>query len=412
MNNELNQVAHNVLPAIKAGDLSYALQDAIRPQHSYTRLIVSISSILIIATGIFWAANANIEEYTRGNATVVPASHDQIIQSLEPGIVSEMFVREGDTVKKGQILLKLDPTRAGATYNEGAARINALIGQAARLKAEALGIPLVFPEKIASDIDVVKTERQYFHARKQALDESVVALNETISLGQRELDLVKPMVQKGLVAETEELRLRKQINDAELQIIERKNKLRADASADLSKVEAELAALTETAVAKKDLLEHTEIRSPVYGVVKNIRINTIGGVVSAGAEILEITPLEDNLLVEVKIKPRDVAFLLKDQPAQVKLTAYDSLVYGTLAGKVVNISSSAIKEEGQRVPSEEDSYYQVLVKTDESVLHYKGQMLKIIPGMKATVDIKTGEKTVLNYMLKPLLRVKDAFREK
>lgn len=407
-----NNPVLQVLPALKAGEFSPALQKEIVPEHSYTRLIISLSSILIIAAGITWAANATIEEFTTGDATVIPASRDQIIQSLESGIVSEMFVREGDAVKKGQMLVKLDPTRAGSTYNEGAVRINALTAQAARLKAEALGTELVFPAKVASDVEITKTERQYFNARKHALDESVAALKQSISLGQRELDLISPMVQKGLVAETEELRLKRQINDAQLQIVERKNKLRADASSELSKVEADLASIVETSVGKKDLLEHTDIRSPVNGVVKNIRINTIGGVVPAGAEILEVTPMEDNLLVEVKIKPRDVAFLLKDQHAQVKLTAYEYNVYGGLAGRIVNISPSAIKEEGQRVPGAEDSYYQVLIKTDESELHYKGKVLKIIPGMKATVDIRTGEKTVLNYMLKPLLRVKEAFREK
>lgn len=402
----------NVLPALKPGEFSLHLQEEIAPKHSAARFIITLSTLFFIGAAFTWAAKTKIEEVTSGDATIIPASRDQVIQSLEPGIIAEMLVREGDTVKKGQVLVKLDPTRANATYNEGTARIHTLKGQAARLRAEALGTNLVFPAEIKANTEIIKTETQYYQARKHALEESVAALKQTISLGQRELDLVSPMVAKGLVAETEELRLKKQINEAQLQIIERKNKLRADASAELSKVEAELASISETIVAKKDQLERTEIRSPVNGVIKSIRINTLDGVVQAGAEILQITPLEDNLLVEVKIKPRDVAFLISGQPAKVKLTAYDYNIYGGLEGKLTNISSNAIKVEGQRNLGDEDTYYQVIVKTDESTLRYHGKELKIIPGMKATVDIKTGEKTVLNYILKPLLKVKEAFREK
>jgi len=222
------------------------------------------------------------------------------------------------------------------------------------------------------------------------------------------MQITEPMVAKGLAPEVEAIKLQRQLSEVDLQIAERVNRFRADASTELVKVEAELAQVTEQLMARKDQMERTLIRAPMRGTVKNIRINTNGGVIQPGQDILELVPLDDRLLVEVKIRPSEVAFLRQGLPALVKLSAYDSQIYGSLKGTVQFISPDTLKED--RRP-EEENYYRVVVATEQAHLEHQGKHLPVIPGMTAVVDIITGHRTVANYMLKPVLRLKEAFRE-
>jgi adhesin transport system membrane fusion protein len=365
--------------------------------------------LALLAAGLAWAGLSRVEEITQGEGRVVPSSREQIIQSLEGGILQEMRVREGDVVAAGQPLLRIDPTKADSSLKEGVSKRLALQAMAARLAAESRGTPLVFPAEVALDRSIVKNETQTFVARRRAVEESTGTLRRSRELLSREIAMIEPMVARGLVAEVELLRMRRQANDLELQIDERLNKYRTEAAGELTRVESELAQVTGVLTARQDLVDRTVIRAPLRGTVKNVRVTTIGGVIQPGQDIMEIVPLEDQLLVEARIPPSEVAFLRPGLAAKVKLTAYDYTSYGGLDGRVEFISADTLRDE--RKPGEEN-YYRVPVRTDKSVLVAGVKSLPIIPGMTATVEIRTGEKSVLDYLLKPVLRSREALRER
>src|SRR5690606_26409910 len=244
---------------------------------------LSVVLLLLTLGGfVLWASQAELEEVTRGQGRIVPSSKEQVIQSLDPGILTELLVREGDAVEKGQLLLRIDPTRAEALYRELEAKAVALAATATRLRAEAYGGKLEFPDKVKAHPEVLRRETDVYKSRVRALDESIAGLERGIKLLDREISITEPMVGRGLVSEVELLRLKRQRNDLALQSADRRNKFSADAAADLTKVESELAQTTETLIARAETFARTEIRSPMKGTVKSIRINTIGGVVQAG----------------------------------------------------------------------------------------------------------------------------------
>ncbi|MBK5143710.1 HlyD family type I secretion periplasmic adaptor subunit [Budviciaceae bacterium BWR-B9] len=400
---------------VKSSDLPFMrdLQEALIEQKTPFSLIMLylIGAILIIA--IVWAKFARVEEITLGEGRIIPASREQIIQSLEGGILEELNVREGDIVEKGQVLLKIDPTRAGAVYREGVSKVIGLKGTITRLRAEAYGTPLVFPADVMAVPSVVKDETQAYSARKQTLDESVKTLQISLKLAEDEINLSEPLMQKGLMSEVELLRMRRQANEFRLQIAERQNKFRSEANAELNKFESELAQSVENVAAREDVMNRTTIVAPVRGTVNNIKVTTVGGVIQQGGEIMAIIPLEDQLLVEAKIKPSDVAFLHPGLKATVKITAYDYAIYGGLSGTLEHISADTLKDEDKMRQGRGDTtYYRVLVRTDKAALTAKDKVFPIMPGMIATVEIRTGEKTILDYILKPVLKAREAFRER
>ena len=381
-----------------------------------------LSIILIaglLAAFIGWASLSELEEVTRGQGRVIPSSREQVIQSLDPGILTELLVREGDSVEKGQMLLRIDDTRASALYRELQAKTVALSASAARLRAEAYGGEPAFPEEVMDVPEVLSREQQAFATRRNALENSLAGLRRGIALLDREIRITAPMVERGLVSEVELLRLQRQRNDLALQISDRQDKFRADAAADLTKFESELAQARETLTARADTFKRTEIHSPMKGTVKSIRVNTIGGVVQAGQEIMTIVPSEDTLVIEAFVRPADVAFLHAGQNAVVKLSAYDYAIYGGLEGTVENISPNTVRDERRAdsivaaVTDESEAFYRVLVRTrDNALITPDGRELPIIPGMTATVEMLTGRKTVLQYLVKPLNRAQEALRER
>jgi len=381
---------------------------------------LSVVLLLLTLGGfVLWASQAELEEVTRGQGRIVPSSKEQVIQSLDPGILTELLVREGDAVEKGQLLLRIDPTRAEALYRELEAKAVALAATATRLRAEAYGGKLEFPDKVKAHPEVLRRETDVYKSRVRALDESIAGLERGIKLLDREISITEPMVGRGLVSEVELLRLKRQRNDLALQSADRRNKFSADAAADLTKVESELAQTTETLIARAETFARTEIRSPMKGTVKSIRINTIGGVVQAGQDIMLIVPTEDTLVVEAYVRPADVAFLHPGQKAVVKISAYDYAIYGGLDGVVENISPDTLRDERRGgapatdVPNEESSFYRVLVRTSQTSLRTPaGQELPIIPGMTASVEMLSGTKTVMQYLLKPVNRAAEAMRER
>lgn len=386
--------------------------DQVYPAKPYT--LISLFLVILIAIFITWAAYARIEQITSGEARVIPSSREQIIQSLEGGIVEKLLVSEGQTVEKNQILLRIDPTRASASFEEGRKRLLILSAQMARLRAETTDSKPVFGLALRKAIgETVTVESNLFLAKRQALDQAVAGSQNQLKINEREEEIIAPLVEKGIVSEVELLKIRRLINESKTQITERTNRYHADAGAELSKLESDYKQIAETIAAKKDLLARTEIKAPLRGIVKNIRVYTKGGVVQPGGDILEIIPINDTLLIETHIKPADIAFLVPGQTAFVKFSAYDYMNYGGLYGKLEYISPDTVREDQrQATGTNTDNYYRVMVRTNQANLIKNGKNLQIIPGMTATVDIRTGEKTVLNYLLKPMLKVSEAFRER
>ncbi len=400
---------------ISAADAAFMndVQESLLSQTTPGSRLVSYIVAAIIVVGIIWASMARVEEITQGEAKVISRSREQVIQSLEGGILAEMSVREGDVVESGQVLLKIDPTRANASYREALTKVVGLKATLARLRAEAYGQPLVFDEQVKQFPEEVESETRAFNARRRALEESVSALDRSYALAMREINLAEPLAAKGLLSDVELLRMRRQANDIRSQVVERRNRYRADANSELVKLEMELSQTSESLVGRADVVERTTVTAPVRGTVKNVRVNTIGGVIQPGEHILEIVPLEEQLLVEGKIRPKDVAFLRPGLPATVKITAYDYAIYGGLTGTVEHISPDTLKDDEKASAGRPDTtYYRVVVLTNKSALHAGDKDLPIIPGMVATVEIRTGEKTVLDYLLKPVLKAREAFRER
>ena len=403
------------LSPLLPGDSFYMkdVQESLLIQTTPGSRLVMYLIVAVLTGGLVWAHYARVEEITQGEARVISKSREQIIQSLEGGILSQMDVREGDVVEKGQVLLKIDSTRAQASYRETLSKVIGLKASISRLRAEAYQQPLQFDDMVKADKVVMEQEIQAYNARKSALNQSVNGLQRSYDLSARELRLAEPLSARGLMSEVELLRMRRQANEIKTQIIERTNRYQAEASAELAKFELELSQTSESLVGRADVVERTTLTAPVRGTVKNIRVNTRGGVIQPGEHILEISPLEDQLLVEGKIRPADVAFLHPGLAAMVKISAYDYSIYGGLKGKVQYISPDTLKDDQKAAAGRaDDTYYRVLILTDSSSLEAGGKSLPIIPGMVATVEIRTGEKTILDYLLKPVLRAREAFRER
>lgn len=364
-----------------------------------------------IVAALAWATLTKVNQVTTADARVVPDGREQVIASLEGGLLAELLVREGDTVKAGQPLARLDPTRFETQLNEGEAKRLALAATAARLDAEVRGSALQFPKDVAAQPRLVAAEAEAFQARRRALDEALAAHRRSAELLGRELAVAQSMATQGLMSEVEVMRLQRQINEQTLQGQERVNRFRQDASTERLRVRAELAQLDEQLAGRSDVLRRTVLASPVDGVVKNIRVATVGGVIAGGAPVMEIVPASPRLLVEVRVKPGEIGFLRVGQHAELKLAAYDQATYGTLAGRIEHISPDAIGDPDKAPAGTDPTYYRVLVRTEAATLQAQGRMLPVIPGMTGTVDLHTGERTVAEFLLRPVLKSREAFRE-
>lgn len=367
----------------------------------------------VALVGLVWANFATVEEVTQGEAKIVSKSREQVIQSLEGGILEEMNVHEGDIVKKGQVLLRIDETRAKTAYKEAFSKFVGLQATIDRLRAEAYEGPLVFSDEVKKVPSEVDLETHTYQARHRSLQDSIASIQQSYKLAMQEINLAQPLADRGLMSQVEMLRMRRQANDLQMQIVQQRNRFQADANSELTKLELEITQVRENLIGRADILARTTVTAPVYGTVKNVRFNTVGGVIQPGEKILEIVPLEDQLLVEGKIKPSDVAFLRPGLPAMVKISAYDFGVYGGLKGKVELVSADTLKDDEKAASGRPDAtYYRVTVLTDSNALEAGGKRLPIIPGMTATMEIRTGKKTILQYLLKPVFKAREAFRER
>jgi membrane fusion protein, adhesin transport system len=410
------------------------------------RALLRLGVIALVAL-VVWAAYADIDEVTRGEGRVIPSSQVQIVQSMDGGIVSDILVSEGETVVPGQVLLRVDPTRFLSHLRENQAQYLALMARSERLKAlsedrdfePSAALKVEIPEIVdrertlyLSSLEGLESSlsiaRQQLEQRQQELNEARSRRKQmasSLELASRELNLSKPLGVSGAVSEIDLLRLEREvvglqgelaqvearidrlqsaIREAREKIQETQIQFRNEVRVELSDVMGKLSALTEGSSALADRVKHAEIKSPVRGTVKRLLINTVGGVVQPGREVVEVVPLDDALLLEAQIKPKDIAFLHPGQEALVKFTAYDFAIYGGLKAVVEQIGADTVIDERG------NAFYTVRVRTVESKF---GEDMPIIPGMVAQVDIMTGKKTILMYLLKPVLRAKaNALRER
>lgn len=359
-------------------------------------------TLLIFVIFTAWASTAEIVQFTRAPGQVIASSRTQIIQSSDGGVVEALLVKEGDLVSKDQLLVKLDTTKAEAGYLESRAKATALRATKARLDAEIMGGEPKFPSEVAQYPQFKENQLLLLRKRRQAIEGELAALKSILDLANRELEMNQPLLARGDTSQAEVLKIQRQVADLQSQIINKRNKYTQELQTEISKVEEDLASAEQTMAQRKDLLDRTKLVSPVSGVVKNVRITTLGGVVRASEEVMQIVPLEDALVVEAKVKPADIAFLKPGLQANVKIDAYDYTIYGSLEGKVAYISADTLTED---LKQNEQAYYRVQVRT--SGKHFSGrpdQTLEIQPGMTATVEIETGSNTVLRYLIKPLIK--------
>ncbi|MDH4989330.1 HlyD family efflux transporter periplasmic adaptor subunit [Aquamicrobium lusatiense] len=363
--------------------------------------------LLLVALG--WSCFATLDEVSSGDGRIVPTSREQVIQSLDGGIVAALNVREDQIVEAGQILAQLDPKTTEATVEESAAKYRASLAAASRLEAEVNGTDLTFPADVAGYSNLVATERELYHARKSSLEQSLRWIEESLSLVKKELEINESLTKIGAASNVEVIRLRRQIVELELKKVEVQNEYVVRAREELAKANAEVNSLSPVIAGRSDTLARLTHRSPVRGIVKNIEVSTIGGVIPPNGRLMDIIPLDDQLLVEARISPRDIAFIHPDQPASVKISAYDYAIYGKLEGRVTTISPDTIQDEADP----KIYYYRVFIQTGKDALvNDAGREFPIVPGMVATVDIHTGAKTVLDYLIKPFNRAREALRER
>lgn len=405
---------------------------------------------LLFALFIIWASVFQIDEITRGQGQVIPSQEMQIVQSLEGGILQEIFVQEGDRVEKGQLLLKLSDLASSSEARGGAAKLYALKIMQARLDAEIAGSEFIVPDDLAAQNPaLVDNEKSLYASRQQELQNAVsifedrrnkaaaakaeneAVINkekENLSLLQQELTAAEKMLAARAIAKTDVLRLKRTVNetkgrlaearekivgyDAEISALEleakqKKDMFRTQALKELGEVKTQIIAMEESLIAIGDVVDRAALRAPVDGVINAVTIKTIGGVVEPAKPLIEIVPLGDDLKINARVSPNDIAFIEEGQSVKVRISAYDSQRYGMLNGQISRIGASTMND------GEGNIYFEVEVKTEQNYLMAGAHKLPITPGMLADIDVITGRKTIIAYLMKPVLRLKDqAFRER
>lgn len=397
---------------VKRADLDY-VRDAravLKGDHQMGGSILLFAIVTLFAAAIYWAANAEIDEVTKGQGKVIPSSSIQRVQNLEGGIVAEIFVKEGSHVSEGDVLVRIQDTLSVSSYRENLARSQALAASLVRLGAEAEGKEKIeFGESMEKTRpDLVQREKVLFEKRQQQMNERLKILKRSLELASDELTMTIPLVQKGIISKVDRLRLEREVNEIQGEIFEIETSVQREAMEEYNKVRADLDELQETLQGRQDRVERTLVKSPVSGTVNKLYVNTIGGVLQPGEPIVDVVPVDDTLLVETKIRPSDIAFVHPGQKATLKFSAYDFSIYGGLDGVVETISADTIQDE-----IDKQHYYIAKVRNEDGHLEKKGETLPIFPGMTVEVDVLTGRRTVLQYLTKPFHRMRfNSLRER
>lgn len=429
------------IASTKAEDLAADAQWAAGQQQARGSRLLVWGSLLAVIVLFIWASVGHIDEVVRGQGKVVPSRQVQVVQSLDGGIVEEILVRPGERVETGQVLLRIDPTRFSASLGENRAESLSLKARAARLEALASGQMFKVPEDVVREApELVEMERKFWETKNQELETTISIARDQLnqrqqelretqanrdqaasscSLTSEELAVTRPLLKSGAVSEVDLLRLQRDvarfcgeakaagaqigriqsaIQEAQRKVQESELNARNLARVELSETNAKLSALQQGQLALVDRVKLAEVRSPVRGTVNTLTANTIGGVVQPGKDILDIVPMDDTLLLEVQVNPKDIGFLHFGQKAQVKFTAYDFAIYGGLTGQIEQIGANTITDE------KGNSFYIVKVRTDRATVGDESR--PIIPGMQAEVHVLTGRRTLMQYLLKPILRAK------
>ena len=370
--------------------------------------IITLSVLLFVLLGV-WAWFGTLDEVSTGTGKVVPSSREQVLQSLDGGIVTELLVHEGDKVQAGQIVARLDPTRSESNVGESSARYRASLASSIRLNAEVNDLPLVFPGSLNAWPELTASETRLYKSRRAQLNDSESDIKNALVSVNKELAITQRLAKSGAASHVEVLRLQRQKSDLQLKITDLRSQYYVQAREALSKANAEVDMLSAIIKGREDSVSRMTVRSPMRGIVKNIQVTTIGGVIPPNGEMMEIVPVDDHLLIEARLSPRDIAFIHPGQRALVKVTAYDYAIYGGLEGVVETISPDTIQDKVKP----EIVYYRVFIRTQQDYLVNKaGHHFSISPGMVATVDIKTGQKTIVDYLLKPFNSAREALRER
>ncbi len=368
------------------------------------RVVLRLSLIAFIAF-MLWAYFTEIDKTITAQGQVIASDRTQVVQSADGGVLMELRVKEGDKVEKGQIVAVLEKERAQASYTDALGKVSALRITVARLQAEVLDRSFVIDPKLAQDYpDLASVQMSLYKQRRLSLNQQVSQLKTSMALANEELKMNEPLMRAGDVAQSEILRMRRQVNEIQLQITNAQNKYKQDANQELNKASEELSTQEQTLADRGQLLSHTELVAPETGIVKNIKVTTLGGVLRQGEEVMEILPTTSALVVEAKVMPADMASIVPNMEARVKLDAYDYSIFGTMDGKVIYISPDALElEPAQQRQGQPPIYYRIRVKIEGADLKSKtGEEIQVRPGMTASVDLLGDKRTVLSYITKPI----------
>ncbi len=370
--------------------------------------------LLLVGALIAWAHYSTVDETARASATVIASSRVQVIQAVDGGVIEKLNVREGDRVSKGDVLAVFEETRTKASLEETDAKRTALRANMARLEAELASREPVFAPDLQRLPAVVRQQEALFRDRRSALTAELRSLGDVAKLARDELSITERLVATGDASQVELLRARRSATEAEGQLANRRNKFVQDASTELARVREEYEQVEQQVTQKRQQVTNSVIRSPMAGIVKNVRVTTLGGVLRAGEELLQVVPVEDQMILEAKVAPRDIAYIRLGLPATIKFDAYDYAIHGIVDGEVIYISADTIREESQRPDAPGATYYRVHVRTTApGPVTRIGRKIEVLPGMTAAVDIRTGQRTLLMYLLKPITKTfSEAFRER
>lgn len=371
---------------------------------SSSRSIIALTALAI--TGfIAWASFAEIDQVSRATGQVIPSGRVQIVQSTDGGVIETIGVKEGDRVAKGQVLVTLDRIRLSAAVEESRAKVASLKTAKARMEAELFDKPLAFTDDVKAFPLFMANQLQLLAKRRAAQKQDIAALHRMLLLVRRELAMNEPLLEYGDVSRSEVLRLERSVADIEGQIANRQNKYLQDLQAEYTKVDDELVTAEQALTQREVALQDTVLEAPTDGIVKNVRLTTIGGVLRPSDEVLQIVPTGEELIVEAKVSPSDIAFVRIGQSASVKFDTYDASIYGAADARVMYISPDTIAEQK---PNGEQLYYRVHIRVDTKTMRPSaGAKIEIQPGMTSTIEILTGSNTVLKYLLKPIIKTVD-----
>ncbi len=369
-----------------------------------------VVAMAVVSAAVFtaWAGWAEIEEVSHAQGQVIARSRTQVIQSANDGVIAELLVREGERVTKGQVLARLEREQAEAAHSDSRGKVAAIKANLARLHAEVFGRALVLPPEVRAYPAFVANQTELFQRRRKAVDQEVGALQASLRLVREELELNQPLLASGDISKSDVIRLQRQVAEIQGAITNRQNKYFQDAQADMTKAEEDLATQEQILADRATVLDRTELRAPADGLVRRIQLTTPGAKVRPGDVVMDLLPTDSALIIEAKLRPADVAFIRVGLPAAIKLDAYDYSIYGTLHGKVIYVSPDALSEETRT--GEQVYYYRAHIGIDASELTKQNlgrdgrKKIEIQPGMTASVDIRTGVRTVLHYLSKPITK--------